>query len=191
VKIGRRALVVGSFSVLASLPTPAGADTLLRTDATGDVARSPIGFSTYTSAPHRIEGDITSIRVQHGRHYISIGIRMRDLTTTSNGNFHRLAIKSDRRYRTIAIDAFPGHWAGTAVVRNLHGDAVRCAISYRIDYERDAVGVRVRRRCLGHQPRWVRVGAQSTIAGTTYAYADDATVRGYVPGPVLGPRIHR
>jgi hypothetical protein len=190
-RLVRRALVTGAVAVLLSQPAQAVADTLTHRDPVGDVARSPIGSSTYTLAPARIEGDITSMRVQHGRRAIWISIRLRDLTTTTNGNFHRLAIKSDRRYRAIALDAFPGHWAGTAVVTNIHGLAVGCRVRHRIDYVANAVGFRVPRRCLGHQPRWVRVGARTAVAGANYAYADDAIARGYSASLVLGKRVHR
>lgn len=186
-----RALVAGAFVVGAVLPGPAYADSLLRADAVGDVARSPVGSNVYSPAPSRVEGDITTIRVRHGRRTIVVGVKLRELTTTTNGNFHRFTLKSDRRIRTIAIDAYPGHWDGRAVIRNPRGDVLGCAIRHRIDYVRNTVTLRVPRACLGRHPRWVRAGAQSTIAGTTYAYADDAGARGYVASPVLGPRVHR
>ena len=189
-RLVRRVLVAGAVAALVSQPAYAGAEVVTRADAIGDVARSPIGSSAYTPVPTRVEGDITSIRVRHARRTIRIDIRLRDLSTTNNGNFHRIAIKSNRRYRSIAIDAFPTHWAGRLVTTNIHGRTVGCAVSHVIDYTRNVVTVRMPRACL-RRPDWVRVSARTTVAGVKYAFADDATARGYVAGLVFGPRVRR
>jgi hypothetical protein len=139
-----------------------------------------------------VEGDIVRTRVAHARHAIWVRVRFRELTTTTNGNFHLVMVRSDRRTRAIEINAFPGHWEGTATVRNLAGAPVACAVRHQLDYVRNQLRLRIPRTCLGMRSKWVRVGVRSTIAGTTYAYADDARTRGAVaPTPRYGPRVYR
>jgi hypothetical protein len=189
-RLVRRVLVAGAVAALVSQPAYAGAEVVTRADAIGDVARSPIGSSAYAPVPTRVEGDITSIRVRHARRTIRIDIRLRDLSTTNNGNFHRIAIKSNRRYRSIAIDAFPTHWAGRLVTTTAGGVVVGCSVRHLIDYVGNVVTIRVPRVCL-RRPDWVRVSARTTVAGAKYAFADDAAARGYVAGLVFGPRVRR
>jgi len=186
-----RVAVVGLGVALLLQSGAALGDVLKRTDAVGDVWRSPIGSSAYVPAPTRIEGDILSSRVSHGPHAIWIGIRLRDLTTTSQGNFTKLSLQSDRRFRTVEIDAFPGHWDGTAVTTTARGRAVGCAVTHRIDYDRNRIVVRVPRACLGRHPAWVRVAIRTTVAGTRYAYTDDARTTGLVAPVVYGRRVRR
>ena len=83
-----------------------------------------------------------------------------------------------------------------ALAQELGGDghslAVACDVTHRISYDRNRVMLRVPRSCLG-APRWVQVGIRSTVAGATFAYADDARSNGLPSGLqsslVLGPRI--
>ena len=77
-----------------------------------------------------------------------------------------------------------------AVVTNAHGQPVACSVSHHIDYDRNRVGLRVPRSCLG-KASWVRVGVRTTIAGTTSAYVDDARVAGYSATLHYGRRVHR
>jgi hypothetical protein len=190
-RLVRRVLAVGVVTALLCPPVTASADSVTRADAVGDVARSPVGSTVSSPAPGRADGDVVSIRVSHGAHKIWISLRMRDLTTTGNGNFHRFWILSDRRFRAVAIDAFPNHWAGRAVMTTRSGRVAGCAVSHRIDYVTHRVVVSVPRSCLGHRPVWVRVAARSTVAGTTYAYTDDARTTGLGPLVVYGPRVRR
>jgi hypothetical protein len=183
------ATVVGVVLLLPS--GVAAGDTLRRPDPVGDVERSVIGSSSYAPIPTQIEGDIISTRVSHGLHAIRIGIRLRELTTVTNGNFHRLSILSNRRFRAIEIDAFPGHWEGHAVTTNAHGRVVGCAVTHHIDYETNRVVVKVPRSCLGRHPKWVRVAIRTTVAGTQYAYADDGRTTGLATGTYYGRRVYR
>jgi hypothetical protein len=187
---GRVAAVGIGVSLLLQSGAAVG-DVLRRADPVGDVWRTPIGSSSYAPAPTRVEGDIVSSRVSHGPHAIWIGIRLRELTTTSNGLFTRLAIVSDRRYRAIAIDALPGHWDGRAVTTTRAGLVVGCGVTHRIDYDENRIVVRVPRVCLGRHPAWVRVAIRTTVAGTTYAYTDDARTTGLVSRVVFGHRVRR
>jgi hypothetical protein len=187
----RRVLATGAVVALLCPPVAASADSVTRADAVGDVARSPVGSTASSPAPGRADGDIVSTRVTHGAHRIWIGLRLRDLTTTTNGNFHRFWILSDRRFRAVEIDAFPGHWAGHAVMTTRNGQVVGCAVSHRIDYVEHRVVLSIPRSCLGHRPAWVRVAARSTVAGTTYAYTDDARATGLGRLVVYGPRVRR
>jgi hypothetical protein len=189
-KVVRCILVAVFAGAVVAQSSPALAQTKTRPDAVGDVARSPVGSSTYTPAPSRIEGDITSTRVSHGPRAVWVTVHLRDLTTTSNGNFHRISILSDRRFRQVEIDAFPGHWEGHAVTTDAHGLAVGCAVQFRIDYVANLVVLRMPRACL-RRPKWVRVAVRSTVAGTTYAYTDDARTTGVIGGLVYGPRVRR
>jgi hypothetical protein len=178
--------------VLASVPMSARGEVLHHRDSLADVARSPIGSSVYAPIPTHLEGDVIAIRVSHGRRAIWVRVRLRLLTTTTNGSFHRFGIKSDRKIRSVAIDAFPGHWEGSATVTNGVGRPVPCAIRYRLDYALNQVRLRVPRACL-HRPEWVRVGYRATIAGSKYAYVDDAR-RGVVGTATelrYGPRVWR
>jgi hypothetical protein len=185
-----RVAAVGLGVALLLQSGAAVGDVLVRRDPVGDVWRSPIGSSTYAPAPSRVEGDIVSSRVRHGPRAIWIGIRLRELTTTSNGLFTRLAIVSDRRYRAIAIDALPGHWDGRAVTTTRAGRAVGCGVTHRIDYDENRIVVRVPRVCLGKHPEWVRVAIRTTVAGTTYAFTDDARTTGLVR-VAFGHRVRR
>jgi hypothetical protein len=186
----RPGLVVAFAAALAFQPATAHADTVTHVDAVGDVARSPIGYNTYAPAPAQAEGDIRSIRVTHARRAIWLRLRLRELSTTTNGNFHHIGITSDRRFRSIEIDAFPGHWEGRAVTSTRRGRIVACAVTHLIDYDRNVLTVRVPRGCLG-KPSWVRVGTRTAVAGATYAYVDDARVIGYRSSLVYGRRVYR
>lgn len=187
----RHVLATGAVLALLCQAAPASADALTRADATGDVAASPVGSSAYSPAPGRAEGDIVSTRVAHRAHRIRIVVRMRDLTTTTNGNFHRFWILSNRRFRAVEIDAFPGHWEGRAVVTGESGQVVGCAVSHLIDYVGHRVVLTVPRSCLGRRPKWVRVAEHTTVAGTTYAYTDDARTTGLGGFVAYGPRVRR
>lgn len=191
-RLVRRALVatlgaiLGGALVLA--PGSALAERAGSHDAVADMWSSPVGALTYTAAPQHVEGDIVAIRVIHALRKVRIRIRLRELTTTSNGNFHRIAVKSDRRFRYLAVDALPGHWEGTVQMTGSAGRPVACAVRHRIDYDLNQIHLTVPRRCLG-KPSWVRVGARTTVAGSVRVFADDAHSAG-VPGTIaLGPRV--
>jgi hypothetical protein len=186
-----RAIAVLTCAVLlASIPSAAIAMRARHQDAVGDAARSPIGVNAYTPSPRAVEGDIKSIRVVHAQRTVWIRVRFRELSTTTNGNFHLVGIRSDRRDRSIELDALPGHWDGGTVVRNAHGQTVSCRVRHRIDYDLNQLRIGVPRSCLG-KPSWVRVGVRTTVAGTKYAYVDDARAIGYSATLVYGHRIHR
>jgi len=175
-------------AVLAGTPGAAVAGTLTRRDPVGDVARSPIGTSSYAPAPTQVQGDIVATRVVHARRAIWVQVRLRELTTATNGNFHLIAIRSRWRLRTVEIDALPGHWEGRSVTTDARGRAVACAVTYRIDYDRNRVMLRMPRSCLGRPP-WVQVAVRSTVAGSRYVYADDAGATGFTGALVFGPRV--
>lgn len=188
--LGRSAAVAIGVALLLQSGAAIG-DRLTRRDAVGDVWRSPIGSSSYSPVPTKVEGDIVRTRVSHGRRAIWVVIRLRDLTTASNGNFHRLWIKSDRRFRSVEIDAFPGHWEGHAVTTTARGRVVGCAVTHRIDYVKHKVVVRVPRSCLGHHPAWVRVAIRTTVAGPKYSFTDDARRTGLTSRVGYGHRVYR
>lgn len=180
--VALRLLVPGVLGI--ALLGPAGAASagvLVHRDPAGDVARSPVGSNAYAPDPAQVAGDIVATRVVHARLAIWIQIRFRELVDHGNGNFHLIGIKTPWRARTIELDALPGHWEGTATMTDAHGRAVACAITHRISYDRNRVMLRVPRVCLG-APRWVRVGIRSTVAGATFAYADDARSVGIASG---------
>lgn len=189
-RLVRAVVIMVCCVVLAGVPAAASAEILRHRDPVSDVARSPIGSNAYVLAPKVVQGDIVASRVAHARRAIWIRLRLRELTATTNGSFLRIGIASDRRYRAIEIDAFPGHWTGQSVTTNSRGLVVACAVRHRIDYDRNLVTLRVPRTCLG-KPRWVRVGLRLTTAGATYAFVDDARASGYSTRLVYGPRIHR
>lgn len=187
-RLVRSIVLVVCGVMLASLPATAGAEVRRHRDPAADVARSPIGSNAYAAAPTQAQGDIVAIRVTHALRAVWIRVRMRELTTSTNGNFHLIGIKSDRRERTIEIDAFPGHWEGRATTTDPRGRVVACAVKHRLDYDRNRLTVRVPRGCLG-KPSWVRVGLRTTIAGATYAYVDDARATGFHTALVYGRRV--
>jgi hypothetical protein len=190
-RVVRSAFVAG-LAVLLAWPVAAFAEVRAWRDPAGDVAQSRVGSNAYTPAPAQVQGDIVRTRVAHAKRAIWVRVRFRELTTTTNGNFHLVAIRSDRRTRVIEVDAFPGHWEGTTTVRNGRGMTVACAVNHRLDYDRSRLMLRIPRSCVGKRSRWVRVGVRSTVAGTTYAYADDARAAGTVgPTPRYGPRVYR
>jgi hypothetical protein len=77
-------------------------------------------------------------------------------------------------------------------MRNQQGVAVACAVTHRLDYDRNRLLLRVPRICVGRKSSWVRVGVRSTVAGTTSVYADDARTTGTVGAtPRYGPRVYR
>ena len=183
----RRALAVAVVAVVL-LPGAAVAERLRSADLVGDMFSSPVGALTYTAAPRHVEGDVVATRVVHAARAVWIRIRLRKLTTTTNGSFNRIAIKSDRRFRYVELDALPGHWTGSALMTGSAGRPIGCALRFRIDYDRNQISLAVPRVCLG-KPAWVRVGVRTTVAGTVRVFSDDAHAGG-VPGRiVLGPRV--
>jgi hypothetical protein len=176
--------------LLVSAPAAAVAEVVRHHDAVGDVARSPVGSNAYAPWPAQLQGDIVATKVRFARRAVWIRYRLQDLATTGNGNFHLIGLRSDRRERTIELDAFPGHWEGTTAVTNTQGQVVGCPVTHRIDYDRNRVGLRVPRSCLG-KASWVRVGIRTTVAGAKYAYVDDARSAGYSTTMVYGRRVHR
>jgi len=189
-RLTRRVLTALLAAVFLVHPGTAVADSLKHVDATGDVQRALIGSNVYGLAAGRVQGDISSIAVSHGRHMVWIHVQLRELTTTTNGNFHRIGIKSDRRWRSVEIDAFPGHWSGTAVTKDAWGRVVACSIAFHLGYLRNTVALGMPRSCLGG-PTWVRAGIRTTIAGINYVFTDDARSTGLGPSLVYGPRIKR
>jgi len=187
-RLVRRGLTVAAVAALVMAPRAADAERHGDHDALADVWASPVGAVSYTAAPKRVEGDIIATRVIHAPRSVWIRVRLRELTTLTNGNFHRIAIKSDRRYRFVEINALPGHWDGTALMTGSAGRPVACALHFRIDYDLNQLHLKVPRLCLG-KPSWVRVGVRSTVAGALRVFTDDAHSLG-VPGRVaLGPRV--
>ena len=176
--------------LLVSLPSTASAEVIRHRDPAGDVARSPVGSNAYTPVPDEVRGDIVATKVRFARRAVWIRYHLQDLTTTGNGNFQVIGLRSDRRERTIELDAFPGHWEGRAVVTNTRAQAVGCLVNHRIDYDRNRISLRVPRSCLGNAS-WVRVGIRTTVASTTNVYVDDARAAGYSPTLVYGRRVHR
>jgi hypothetical protein len=128
--------------------------------------------------------------VSFARRAVWIRYRLQDLAPTGNGNFYLIGIASDRADRLVEIEAFPGHWEGRVVVTEPHGQVVACAVTHRIDYDRNRVSLRVPRSCLG-RAGWVRVGVRTTVAGATYAYVDDARAAGCSPTLTYGRPVHR
>lgn len=187
-RVVRAALPALLVALVISWPASAYAGVLVHRDPVGDMARSPVGTSAYVAAPNQVHGDITATRVVHARRAIWIQIRLRELDSTGNGNFHVVSIRTPWRTRTVEVDAFPGHWEGHASVTDAHGQAVACAVAHRIDYTRNRVMMRVPRSCLG-TPRWIQVGIRSTVAGTLYVYADDARATGLGPAVRYGRKI--
>jgi hypothetical protein len=182
-------LATAVAATFALAPSAASADSVTRRDAVGDVAQTPVGTIAYAPAPARSQGDIRSTKVAHAR-AIWVIIRFRELSTNTNGNFHRIGIRSDRRTRFIEIDAFPGRWDGHAVTTTKRGRVVPCGVRHHIDYDRNRIVVRVPRGCLG-RPTWVRVGIRSTVAGATKVFTDDALATGYTPELVYGPHVRQ
>jgi hypothetical protein len=176
--------------LLVSSPGIAGAEVVHHRDAVGDVASSPVGANAYVPDPAQAQGDIVATRVSFARHAVWIRYRLQDLATTGGGNFHLVGIRSDRRSLSVTIDAFPGHWEGRATVTDGRGVASACPVRRHLDYDRNRVGLRVPRPCLG-RATWVRVGVRTTVAGTTYAYVDDANAAGYSVELRYGRRVHR
>lgn len=176
--------------LLVSSPGIATAEVVRHRDAVGDVARSPVGTNAYQPDPAQVRGDIVATRVSFARRAVWLRYRLQDLAPTGNGNFHLIGVTSDRRSLSVAVDAFPGHWEGRATVTDGHGAISACPVGHHIDYDRNRVGLRVPRSCLG-KATWVRVGVRTTVAGTTYAYVDDARAVGYSADLHDGRRVHR
>jgi hypothetical protein len=187
-RLVRSASVVALCVALCSQPSVAQAEVRTQRDAIGDVARSPVGSNVRTPAPTQAQGDIVATRVAHARRTIYVQVRMRELSPDTNGNFTLISITTRWRVRNVEIDAFPGHWEGRPVTTDAQGRAVACAVTHRIDYDRNRITLKMPRSCLG-KPPWVRAGARTTVAGTVWAYADES--RGTTVGTTLryGPRV--
>ena len=181
-RLVRAALVAALGVVLASQPVAAHADVRNQRDAVGDVQQSRVGTNVYTPAPTQVQGDIVLTRVAAAHRAVWIQVRLRELTPDNNGNFTLVSVKTRSRVRNVEIDAFPGHWEGATAITDAHGRAVACVVRHRIDYDRNRISVRIPRKCFGKAP-WVRVGVRTTVAGTTWVYADQS--RGTTVGPVL------
>lgn len=187
-RLVRAAIAVTLGVGLVVQPGIASAGLLIHRDPAGDVVQSPVGSSVASPAPAQAHGDIVGTRVVHGRRAVSVQIQFRELTTRSNGNFHTISIRTPWRTRTVELDAFPGHWDGSTATTDGHGRAVACPVTHRINYDRHRVMLWVPRSCLGRPP-WVRVGIRSTIAGSNWAYTDDARSTGLRPTIVYGRRV--
>ena len=181
-RLVRSALVAALGIVLASQPIAAHADVRNQRDAVGDVQQSPVGTNVYAPAPTQVQADIMLTRVAARRRAVWVQVRLRELTPDNNGNFTLISVATRRRVRNVEINAFPGHWEGGAAVTDGHGLAVRCAVTHRIDYVGNRIVLRIPRKCFGRAP-WVRVGVRTTVAGTTWVYADES--RGTTVGHVL------
>jgi hypothetical protein len=187
-RLVRRIVALLLGAALLATPGVSSADVLQHRDAIGDVARAPVGTNTYSPVPDQAHGDIVATRVVHAKRAIWVQIRLRVLTTRSNGNFHLVSVKTRWRTRNVEIDAFPGHWDGSATTTDGRGRPVTCAVMHRINYDRQRVMVRIPRSCLGAPP-WVRVGIRTTVAGSLYAYADDARRTGLGSSLAYGRKI--
>lgn len=187
-RVVRAAAATLAAAVVTAAPGSAYAGVLVHRDPAGDMARSPVGVSAYAPAPTQAHGDIVVTRVVHARRAIWVQIRLRELDTTGNGNFHLVSIRTPWRTRTIELDAFPGHWEGRTSTTDAQGRPVECSVTDRIDYARNRVMFRVPRVCLG-KPRWVQVAIRSTVAGALYVYADDARSTGLGASLRYGRRV--
>jgi hypothetical protein len=180
--------IVTTVAALVMVPGPAGAERHHEHDGVADMWSTAVGALSYRPAPRHVEGDIIATRVVHAARAVWIRIRLRELTTENNGIFDRVAIKSDRRYRFVDIEALPGHWEGTARMTGSAGRPVACALHLHLDYDLNEARLKVPRQCLG-KPSWVRVGARSSVAARLRVYADDGHSTGVPSRIALGPRV--
>jgi hypothetical protein len=171
-----------------------------RTDPAGDVVevidRNDDGQGFARLRPRWAHGDIRSLRVDHAKRKVYVGLRFRNVNpkvdTTQNLVFRTgRATFSLRVYHTgRRIDRFE-----SALWNETRGDFVVCpGRRMSVNVAEDRVRVSVPRGCL-NRPRWVRGGASTWGRGEDDALRrgrNDSNVDSYSsPPPALGRRLFR
>lgn len=210
--MGARLLVGGSMkharllavlTLVAALVTPMASangapgkpHTATTTDATGDVRfvtfRDGDTITGRGTAPRRTQGDVRTVRVEHTGSVVRVSLRYVELTRTGTDHQHVAQIKTPKREVVVAVAAKPGSWNGTASIFTSTGSRMKCALTWKLDYQANTALIVVPRTCLGN-PTWIRAGAgMSNTAGQT-RYGDDGLTAG-TPGNGLrlGPQLFR
>ncbi|KQT90689.1 hypothetical protein ASG49_13075 [Marmoricola sp. Leaf446] len=179
-------------SVVALAPSAAQAASSSDADSRSDVVVQG------GAAPGRVDagrsnGDVTSVRVVHGRRAVSLELRFATLQATGSWHRHWFRMVTDEGVRReLAVTAGPGAWQGRAQLTGVDRSPEGCVLRSTIGYGAGAtVRVVVPRACLS-SPAWVRVAAGTVTASGTRVWADDARTRGQLwDAPVFGPRVHR
>lgn len=201
-KLSRPLLVLFLAGTVLAAPAAAHADTLVRSDAAGDVVVTETSMVSveppvFEPAPAQTQADIVATSLTHNANAVRVKIRARELVRQGS-IFASVMIRSDKRNRWVDLNARPGAYFGRTEIYNprSESDDVRCAgMSHKIDYVANTMLVVIPRSCLGN-PNWVRigVGVVSTKNGGRTIYVDDARRTGYsaeMGDPLYSRRIYR
>lgn len=191
----RRMTTMGLAVAVATSATPiASAERRTSADPRGDVVAVRIDWGPNlehlaTRRPSRSHGDIVALEARHTHDRVVAVLRFRDIRADGTMG-HTVVLQTAERRRTVYLTTRGGSVLGT--------DTGRCDdLRSRVLIERDLVRLSVPRGCLD-DPRWVRVGAETTTSAKRADFHyDDAQRRGHddrdwgFEGPALGPRLHR
>ncbi len=174
----------------------ASAQVLNHADQRGDVKAYDLDTDQPVAQSGTItNGDILRTTLGHGDRRISVRVKFADLRRAGDfrGDLLRVVTNEGVR-RDVMISAAPGMWAGQAQMTRPNGNAVRCNIAHKIDYDNNVVTLSFPRSCVS-DPRWVRLGSAAVwMSGQMHTYwADDALMDGGInPDNVrLSPRLRR
>lgn len=192
-KVMRALLAVTAAATVPLMPIAAHAETYVQIDFTADVDQAPLplgGGGSFTAAPDRADGDITSVRISHRAHVVRVKYFFRELAR-SGPHTYRLYLRSNRLNRRVTLSAGIGDWRGTVTTRTMYGERkrVRCAVRHTTDYVANTVVIKVPRSCLGG-PRWVAVSDEAISRTDSLIYVDQGGA-GSTEELVYGPRLRR
>jgi hypothetical protein len=197
--LGLAVTTLMTTTALVAVPAAARADVSVRSDPRGDVVQvDEEGLPT--AAPSRTNGDIKRTVFRHKAHRIRVRIGFAELSRTFNGLFVTAFIRTNTGWlqeATVIVNRDENDpWSGWAVLGDDEND-LNCAIHHRIDYAHNVIIIGFPRKCL-HNPRWVRIGADSRIYPTPKVYPEylDHALRGAITNtenyvPPLSRRLFR
>ncbi|MGA9747266.1 MAG: hypothetical protein WBQ50_07430 [Nocardioides sp.] len=166
-------LAAGSAVLVTASPAVAGKTTLK--DATGDVWGAADATSV-TPSPSIAEGDITRAVVSFKDQTVRVRISFAKLRR--GGPYAQYSVMLQGRQgkvlREVLVETGKRNRSGSDRVFNAREREVSCDARHRISYGRDAVTVKLDRRCLG-SPKAVRANINTARAtGRGVFYSDNA-----------------
>ena len=189
-----------SAMVLALLPVHGAAGEQVRAvDRARDVVAVRIDAGPNlehhaTLKPRRKHGDLVSLRAAYPDRHVIVDMSFRNIKPTG-WMFHTVVLRTDSRRFGLDIE----HTGRRVTTESLSGagrDGCE-RLQVRVKVGQDRMRALVPRPCL-NGPRWVRVGAETSLGGRCGDFCYDDAMRrgrndsdwGFV-GPVLGPRLQR
>lgn len=175
----RVAVATSLVAVVTLAPTAAHADAYTGYDATKDVSFFPPDDGSgnggyYRGAPNRAIGDVVRIRGELTSQNLRISQTYRALPAAGKQQLHEFYISTSKQTYLVEVNAYHGHWLGTASLNLRGGSKVNCPnLIKRIDYPAGRVIVQVPRSCLGN-PGSVKIRGSIVVFADGGNYEDRA-----------------